>query len=48
MNDTLSGALICIFCIYMQIHTFPITLAPAADSVKGGGVGGTTEILLEI
>lgn len=46
MNDTLSGALIYIYIL--QIHTFTITLVPAGDSVKGGGVGGTTEILLEI
>lgn len=32
----------------LQIHTLPITLVPVGDSVKGGGVGGTTEILLEI
>lgn len=32
----------------LQIHTFTVTLLPAVDSVKGGGVGGMTEILLEI
>lgn len=34
-------------CI-LQICTFTVRLLPDVDSVKGGGVGGTTEILLEI
>lgn len=45
-DGPLRGARICTYISHLCTFTF--ALLPAEDSVKGGGVGGTTEILLEM